>query len=155
MKNITYLLFIIPLVILIACQSTDKPSDQKKIEKKEQKSTQNSLNKNKPQKQQIKKKPTKKQEVKGKNVAGKKTKFPSLDEQKKVLGLTDKQVNNIVEAQRAAKRDRNIAKNKGSGKIGKNESTRINNIKESKIRKSLGVELYKKRQEYIKNFKNL
>jgi|GEM_PF-2766355 len=155
MKNITYLLFIIPLVILISCQSTDKPSDQKKIEIKEQKSTQNSLNINKPQKQQIKKKPTKKQEVKGKKVAGKKTKFPSLDEQKKVLGLTDKQVNNIIEAQKTAKRDRNIAKNKGSGKISKNESTRINNIKESKIRKSLGVELYKKRQEYIKNYKNL
>jgi len=164
MKNKIHLVIAVLTTLLFACQSPDKTDNKlskpKTIEPNKKSSKQNSNQaKNKINKQINNNKVTSKAKNQPKTITkpkakNKKSKYPTLEEQKKVLGLTDKHVNDIIDAQRNAKKDRNNAKKKNNGKIPEKEINRINNARESKIKRSLGLQLYNKRQNYIQNYKS-
>lgn len=150
MKHILYLFLIVLITIFVACQSPNMEKKQaEKIKTEQQKKSKSQPKKqsnSKKNKNTLAKKSTKRK--KGK----KRLKYPSMTEQKKVLGLTDTQVKDIKAANGATKKARGIIKKQNNGKITNEDNRKINNTKENRLKKSLGVELYNKRKAYIKNY---
>jgi len=161
MRNIVFFLMLVVMVFSIACQRPEVEKKQaKKTNTEQQKKVkaQPKKNKTQPKQQTNARNPktnsasTKTAQKGKKQTKGKKRKLPNIAEQQKALGLTDVQVKEIQAANDAAIKAREIIKKRNNGKITKQENVKINNTKNNRLKKSLGLQLYKKRHNFIKSY---